>query len=289
MKIVIVGSNGRLGAALARAWRERFDVVALARADLDLGDFDAMREKLRSERFDWLVNCAAQTNVDRCETEKDEAFRLNGEAPGVLADICSRKGARMLHISTDYVFDGEKREPYGEDDDPRPISVYGESKLEGERCVASVDPRHWIVRVSWVFGPDRPSFIDGIIARAKNEDAVAAIADKYSAPTYTEEAAQILPELFNRDGGGVLHLCNTGECSWQEYAQHALDCCRDAGLRLKANIAAPLRLADMKNFIARRPVYTVLSTGKFSKITGTAPRPWREAVRDYIRSSYSNL
>jgi dTDP-4-dehydrorhamnose reductase len=297
VKIIVVGAAGRLGAALMRQWQQHFELLGFSHADLDIGDFDAVRERLRGERFDWLINCAAQTNVDRCETDKAEAFRLNGEAPGVLADLCSRKGARMIHISTDYVFDGSKTQPYSEQDPARPISVYGESKLEGERCVTSVDPRHWIVRVSWVFGPDRPSFVDGVIQRAMTNDRVEAIADKFSAPTYTNDLAKTLSGLVQAEAsdaennavGGVLHFCNDGECSWQEYAQYALDCCREAGVALKATTVAPLRLAQMKNFIARRPVYTVLSTGKFTKITGTAPRSWREAVRDYITHSYSNL
>src|SRR5689334_17301002 len=176
MNIIITGASGRLGAALLREWRDQFNVTAFDRSQLDIGDFDQLRETLRTRRFDVLLNCAAQTNVDRCETEKEEAFRLNGEAPGVLAEICSRKSARMIHISTDYVFDGAKSDPYSERDAAKPISVYGESKLEGERCVAAVDQKHWIVRVSWVFGPDRPSFVDKIVRRAMNEMRVEAVA-----------------------------------------------------------------------------------------------------------------
>src|SRR5689334_22179324 len=172
--IIIVGAGGRLGAALLREWSGRFNVTGFTHAQLDLGDFDQLRETLRTLRFDLLVNAAAQTNVDRCETEKEEAFRLNGEAAGVLAEICSRKHARMIHISTDYVFSGDKREPYLETDPAQPVSIYGESKLEGERCVHAVDPKHWIVRVAWVFGPDRPSFVDALIRRAMTEESVQA-------------------------------------------------------------------------------------------------------------------
>src|SRR3954471_57323 len=270
MKIVIIGSGGRLGAALAREWQGQFEVTAFDHSQLDIGDFDQLRETLRTLRFDALVNCAAQTNVDRCETEKEEAFRLNGEAPGVLAEICSRKGARMIHISTDYVFDGARTEPYSENDLAQPVSVYGESKLEGERCVAAVEKSHWIVRVSWVFGPDRPSFIDAMIKRAMNEPRVEAIADKTSTPTYTRDLAEWLPRIFKREEGGLLHLANGGECTWQEYAQYALDCCRNQGIELKASTVGALRLDQMKNFVARRPRYTVLSTKKFEAMAGRA-------------------
>lgn len=286
-RIVIIGAGGRLGAALVCEWRERFDVTAFNRSQLDLGDFDQLRETLRTPRFDLLLNCAAQTNVDRCETEKDEAFRLNGEAPGVLAEICARKGARMIHISTDYVFDGDKTEPYSESDVAQPISVYGESKLEGERCVAAVEKRHWIVRVSWVFGPDRPSFVDAMMKRAMNEARVEAIADKTSTPTYTRDLAEWLPRLFKNEEGGLLHLANGGECTWQEYAQYALDCCRNEGIELKASTVGALKLDEMKNFVARRPRYTVLSNKRYEAMTGQAPRSWRDAVAEYVRDYYS--
>lgn len=283
MKIIIIGAGGRLGAALVREWQGQFDVTGFDHSQLDIGDFDQLRETLRTLRFDLLVNCAAQTNVDRCETEKEEAFRLNGEAPGVLAEICSRKDARMIHLSTDYVFDGAKSDPYSERDAAQPISVYGESKLEGERCVAAVNKRHWIVRVSWVFGPDRPSFVDAIMRRAMNEARVEAIADKTSTPTYTHDLAEGLPRIFELEEGGLLHLANGGECTWQEYAQYALDCCRAEGIELKASRVGALRLDDMKNFVARRPRYTVLSSKKYEANTGRAPRSWRDAVAEYVR------
>ena len=288
-KLVVVGAGGRLGAALMRAWSDKFEVAGFTHAQLDIRDADAMRETLRAQSFDVLVNCAAQTNVDRCETEREEAFRINGEAPGILADICTCKGARMIHISTDYVFDGTNREPYDERANPRPISIYGESKLEGERCVLSVSDSHWVVRVSWVFGPDRASFVDGVIERAIKEERVSAIADKFSTPSYTEDLAMMLPRLFAADGGGIIHATNSGECSWQEYAQHALDCCAAVGVPLNARKVEPTALAEMKSFVARRPVYTVLSTAKFMQLTGDSPRNWRDAVEAYVRLRYSNL
>src|SRR3954454_17738417 len=131
-RVVIVGAGGRLGAALVREYAGQFDVVGFKHAQLDLGKPEELRATLGGLEFDALINTAAQTNVDRCETHPEEAFALNGEAPGVLAEICAKKKARFLHISTDYVFDGEKREPYSEEDAVRPVSIYGESKRAGE-------------------------------------------------------------------------------------------------------------------------------------------------------------
>jgi dTDP-4-dehydrorhamnose reductase len=288
MKLVILGSGGRLGAALLREYRNKFDVVGFDHAQLDLSRLDDVRAKLGTINFDVLINAAAFTNVDLCETEREQAFLINAEAPGVLAEICNAKDAKLIHVSTDYVFDGQKRAPYTEEDQANPISLYGESKLAGEKNVLAADAGHLVVRVSWVFGPDRPSFIDAMIKRAQENERIDAIADKFSTPTYTHDLARILPQFFNRGGGGgILHFANAGKCSWQEYAQWALDCCRDAGVSLKVRTVGALKLSDMANWVARRPAYSVLSTAKSSEMTGTSPRPWREAVADYITRFYS--
>jgi len=315
MKIVIIGSGGRLGAALMREYQNKFEVTVFNHRQLDLSNLADVRQKLRATDFDVLINAAAFTNVDLCEIERDSAFLINAEAPGVLANICSDKGAKLIHFSTDYVFDGEKHQPYTEEDDAKPISVYGESKLAGEKNVLAVQAGHLVVRVSWVFGPARSSFVDAMIKRAQEEKHMEAIADKFSTPTYTLDIARMLPRFFlagigdpgskssriSSDGGntgviapgysavdcsGIVHFANAGECSWQEYAQWALDCCQACGVSLKTKTVGAMKLKDMSRWIARRPVYSVLSTGKYAKLPGVAPRPWREAVADYIKHFY---
>jgi dTDP-4-dehydrorhamnose reductase len=288
MRIVILGADGRLGAALKRNYRNNFDAVGFNRAQLDLAKTDQIRGRLASAEFDVLINCAAMTNVDLCESKQAEAFAVNADAPKVLAEICTRKKAKLIHFSTDYVFDGRKSEPYVETDAAKPISVYGESKRAGEENILALKDRHLVIRVSWVFGPERPSFIDAMIKRATEEEKIAAIADKFSAPTYTNDIARMLTQFFDVDGpDGLLHFSNSGECSWQEYAQHALDCCRARGVSLKAKTVGASKMSEMKEWIARRPVYSVLSTGKYAKLTGAVPRSWRDAVADYIERSYS--
>ncbi len=271
-----------------REYRGDFDVVGFTHAQFDLADFDQVREKLDTIDFDVLVNAAAFTNVDLCEKERDQAFRINAEASRILAEICRDKKAKLIHFSTDYVFDGENRQPYTENDPANPISVYGQSKRAGEQFVLQTADRHLVVRVSWVFGPDRPSFIDGTIKRARDNEEVDAIADKFSTPTYTHDIAEMLSQFFDVDvEGGILHFANAGECSWQEYAQWALECCAAEGVALKAKTVGALKLANMTNWVARRPVYSVLSTAKYTALTGASPRAWRDAVADYIRHFYS--
>ena len=288
MRLLILGAGGRLGAALLREYQGEHHVAGFTRTQLDLSNLDKIREKLGETDFDVLINAAAFTNVDLCETQRDQAFRVNAEAPGVLADICGEKNAKLIHFSTDYVFDGEKRAPYTEENEANPISVYGESKLAGEKNVLAVESGHLVVRVSWVFGPERPSFIDGMIKSAQENEKVDAVADKFSTPTYTRDVARMLPPFFDRDvEGGILHFANAGKCSWQEYAQWALDCCDKAGLSLRAKTVGACKLKDMANWVARRPIYSVLSTAKYIQLTGTSPRTWRDAVADYITRFYS--
>src|SRR5436190_9563274 len=283
MKLLVLGAGGRLGAALLREYRSKFDVAGFNHTQLDLSDFGAVREKLRNTSFNILINAAGFTKVDLCETEPDRAFLINAQAPHVLTEICEEKNARLIHFSTDYVFDGDKHEPYTEEDQACPISVYGESKLAGENNVLAAKRQNLVVRVSWVFGPDRPSFIDAMIQQAQENQEVDAVADKHSTPTYTLDIAAMLPRFFDENvSGGILHFANAGQCSWQQYAQWAVDCCRDAGFPLKAKKIGETKLRDMANWIARRPVYSVLSTSKYTKLTGVSPRTWREAVSDYI-------
>jgi len=301
MRIVILGAGGRLGAALAREYRDKFDVIGFNHTQLDLSDLDGVREKLPVVDFDVVINAAALTKVDLCESQPDRAFLINADAPRVIAEICDEKNARLIHFSTDYVFDGAKHEPYTEEDEAKPISVYGESKLAGEKNVLGAQNQNLVVRVSWVFGPDRPSFIDAMIQQAQVNEEVDAVADKFSTPTYTLDIAEMLPRFFvagrvdagnpavvnARGYSGILHFANTGQCNWQQYAQWAVDCCHNAGMPLKARTIGARKLQDMVNWIARRPVYSVLSATKYTKLTEVSPRTWREAVSDYITRFYS--
>jgi dTDP-4-dehydrorhamnose reductase len=287
-KIIIVGAGGRLGATLAREFSGDCDVISFNRAQLDLCAPEQLREQIAPLACDALINAAALTNVDYCEDHRDEAMAANAHAPEILAALAREKDARFIHISTDYVFDGEKREPYREEDEARPISVYGESKRAGEVQVLRANPDALVARVSWVFGPDRSSFVDAILKKARTDEQITAVADKFSTPTYTRDIAAMLRPLLDRAGArSLLHLANRGACSWQEYAQWALDCCHRFGVPMRVRTVGATSLGEMKNFVARRPVYTVLATEKFSRLTSRTPRDWHEVVEEYIRDHYA--
>lgn len=284
MTTVIIGSGGRLGAALAREWAASGDeITGFNHKTLDLADPAAIHAALDSLEFDALVNCAALTHVDYCETHEEEAYRINAGAVADLGEICAAKNARMIHISTDYVFDGEKRTPYLEEDAAHPLGIYAASKLAGENALLEKYPQHLSARVSWVFGPDRPSFVDQILKRATETDALAAVADKIAVPTYTLDLAEWLrPFLAENRAGGLLHLCNHGECTWQQYGQFALELAAANGVALKGHTVAAQKMSDITAFIAKRPVYTVMSTEKLTRLTGIKARTWQDAVTDYV-------
>jgi dTDP-4-dehydrorhamnose reductase len=285
-KIAIVGKNGRLGAALCKALADTYEVLPFGRQELDLKQ--PVREQLKGVQFHLLINAAAATNVDWCESHEADANQINARAVAELGTLCAEREIRCLHVSTDYVFDGLASFPYIEEDPALPISVYGKSKRLGEELLLQIRPDHLAIRVSWVFGPDKPSFVDWALDQALSRDTVSAIDDKTSSPTYTLDFVQwIRPLLFELPIGGIVHLCNPGGCTWREYAQWAIDAARLEGVRLKAREVQPITLASMSSFLARRPLYTVLGIGKFLKTTGLSVRPWRDAVQDFVRKKFS--
>lgn len=287
-RILVLGGHGRLGAMIARRWSARHEVTAVGRSGIDIANLPALEQALAEADFDILVNSAALTNVDRCETDREEATVVNDTAVGVMARLATQKNARLIHISTDYVFDGEKSTPYRENDIARPLGHYGQTKLDGESQALNASPDHVVARISWVFGPDRPSFVDMIVDRARTNDHVEAVSDKTSSPTYAADAADWLEAFVDRSrSGGLYHTCNAGTCSWQEYGQYALDCAVQAGLAVQTQTVAPLPLASLKNFLAPRPRHTAMDTTRLTEVTGLRPRPWQDAVRYYISQKFS--
>ncbi len=257
---------------------------ALGRRDADLGRPEHLAELVRAAAPEVVINCAAMTNVDACETERDLAETVNAVAPGVLGRACSDLGARLIHVSTDYVFSGEKDTPYDEQDTPKPLSRYGETKRRGEVNAMASDPRHAVVRVAWVFGPDRDSFVDKALHAAIRGETVRAVADKFSSPTYTVDAAAALAGLFaDHAAGGMYHLCNRGVCSWQEWAQAGINEAIRLGVPIANPVVEPIKLSDLAVMKARRPVYTVLGCDRLEGLLGRPMRSWPEAVADYVR------
>lgn len=283
-KLLVFGAGGRLGSALARAYAAESDVVAFGRQEADFSKPDAVAALVRREEPGLVINCAAMTNVDECETARDLARVVNADAAGALARACTEAGARLLQISTDYVFSGEASAPYDEDAEAAPISWYGETKREGERLVMSAGGHHAVVRVSWVFGPDRDSFIDKALQTSLRGEPVRAVDDKWSSPTYTLDISEALRALFPDDApGGVYHVCNRGVCTWREWAQEGIDAAAALGLPVKTRQVEPLKLSDITVMVARRPVYTPMGCTRLETLVGKPLRSWQDALGDYVR------
>ena len=282
--MLVFGAGGRLGAALAREYSPAWEVRALGRKDADLSDPAAVADLVHAHKPAVVINSAAMTNVDVCETEREVARTVNADAAGAIARACTAAGARLIHISTDYVFAGKAREPYDEDAVAEPLSWYGQTKLEGEEQVLAASERHAVVRVAWVFGPDRDSFVDKALQASLRGEPVKAVADKWSSPTYTLDVAEALPALFDEAApGGVFHICNRGVCTWRDWAEEGIKAAAKLGLPVRTLKVEPLQLADIKVMVAARPIYTPMSCQRIEGLLGRPLRPWQEAVGSYVR------
>ena len=279
IRIILLGANGLLGSSMMRCLssHSRFSVRRLDRNQLNLSDPLLVDEILSDLEFDWLINCAAYTAVDDCENQSGHAYLLNGHAPGQVARLCAAKGARMIQFSTDYVFDGTQREAYTEEDPTNPISIYGRSKLMGERQVLAAHRDHIVIRLSWLFGPGRPNFPEWVLRQAA-AGSIRVVTDKTGCPTYTEDVARWVSSLLlrPRSGGGVIHVCNPPACTWFEYASEIL---RLAKLPVQPE---PIVMSDLRGLQAARPDNSALDVTHFESLTGQQCRPWREAIAEYI-------
>jgi dTDP-4-dehydrorhamnose reductase len=274
MRLLVTGAAGMLGSDVVDAAHAAdHDVVALARGELDITDTAAVHDAVASAAPDVVINCAAWTDVDGAESNPREAHAINGAGAGNVAAAAERAGAWVIQISTDYVFDGSKREPYLESDPVGPQTVYGDSKLAGEREVASRCPeRHTIVRTSWLFGARGHCFPATILRLATERDELGVVHDQVGCPTFTGHLADALVTLSAGPPLGVLHLAGAGACSWFELAGEVV---RSAGVACELK---PLTSAEFPR-PAPRPAYSVLASE-----LADAPRlpHWREGVAEYM-------
>ena len=286
-RIIVTGTGGRLGAAVARRLRERHRVVAWDRKALDLSRPELIRDHFGAVLFDTVIHCAAVTGVDHCERHPEEARAVNTDAPRLIAEICQERGARLIHVSTDYIYDGSRPGPRLESDPAAPLGVYARTKHQAELAVLAVNPAFLVARASWIFGPDRPGFLETILERCAKEEDCGAIDDKISNPSYSADQAVFLEALaLNPDAAGAVNLCNSGSCTWREYGQHALDLAAARGMVFKTRRLAPLKVAEMPGFLCPRPIHTGMDTTRLAALTGLTIRPWGEALEEYITTYY---
>lgn len=276
MRVLVTGAAGTLGSRLVTALAEHgHDCVACDRARLDITDPARALTVLEEVRPDAVVHCAALTNVDAAETDPDLAFRVNGTGTANVARAAAHVGARLVAVSTDYVFDGARAEPYAADAVPNPLGVYGRSKLEGERA-ARLAGDWLVVRVSWVYGRGGRNFGSRLLERARAGETLHAFTDMRSAPTWTHDAADTIRLLLEKAApSGIYHGCNAGGATWCEFARAALDI---AGVHAEI---VPTRVAEL-SLPAPRPHYSVMDVRATESVIGSIP-DWRDALERAIR------
>ena len=280
MKVLIAGAGGQIGRALVAAVPPDARISAPSRADLDLTRPATVERAVKAEAPDLVINAAGYTAVDRAEAEPDEAAAVNERGAGLLARAAAGAGARMIHYSTDYVFDGAQRHPYTPGDFPNPLGVYGATKLAGERAVlAALGDRAAIVRTAWVYAPKGRNFVLTMLRLMNEQDEVRVVSDQIGTPTAAASAARAAWAIAARDYvHGILHWTDDGTASWFDFAVAIREEARELGLLSRNVTVRPISTDDYPT-PARRPKYSVLDSSGARAATGLTPDHWQAALR----------
>jgi dTDP-4-dehydrorhamnose reductase len=289
--LLIIGSNGQLGWELVRQCRDRnLDFHALDYPDIDLGNHGSVESCLAPVTFDAIVNAAAYTAVDRAESEADLAMAINRDGPSGLAQTCRTRRIPLIHISTDYVFNGGKAGPYFEEDPVEPLDVYGQSKAEGEAAVRERLPEHLILRTAWLYGVHGQNFVKTMLKLGRERETLRVVADQRGCPTFAADLASAILSIYRRQREGVAvewgtyHYCGAGEVTWHAFAAAIFEIARRCEPLKVAEVAA-IPTSEYPT-PARRPANSALDCSKIERRLGLRPRPWREALEEMIVRMY---
>ncbi|MGW8459043.1 dTDP-4-dehydrorhamnose reductase [Bacillus atrophaeus] len=274
-KVLVTGAGGQLGRELCRQLKQAgYEVIALTKSMMNIADHRSVRHSFRHYRPDIVVNTAAFTSVDKCETELEKAYLINGIGAYYTALEAEGIGAAYFHISTDYVFNGKGTSPYKEDDTSEPSTIYGKSKKLGEELIRLADKGSTIIRTSWVYGSRGHNFVNTMLQLAETKDELRVVNDQIGSPTYTKDLAEAVITLFGHPPG-MYHVSNSGMCSWYEFAAAIME---ESGLD---TTILPVSTKEYGN-LTPRPAYSVLSHQAINE-RGIRPRHWRDALRDYLQ------
>jgi dTDP-4-dehydrorhamnose reductase len=284
-KIVVTGANGQLGSELKvlSSSFPQYEFIFVTREQLSIDDEKAVNELLNTHRPSWLINCAGYTAVDKAEVEKEEAFRINAYATGILAAACKKIDCRFIHISTDYVFDGNSNSPYKEDDATNPLGVYGASKLEGEKLAMEKDPGSIIIRTSWVYSQFGKNFVKTMLRLMKERESLNVVNDQFGAPTYAADLASVILKIiqylqvnsYPPDTAGIYHYANAGVTTWYDFAEAIKEI---SGSHCMIH---PIPASEYPT-PAKRPAYSVFDTNKIEGTFGITLRQWKDSLRECI-------
>lgn len=281
MRILITGAKGMLGTDLQKRLSSKNDIIGSDIWDFDITDERYTVKEIINIHPEIVINTAAFTDVDACEKEREKAFNVNRNGARNVALGCRETGSRLIHISTDYVFDGAKGEPYREDDEPRPLGVYGLSKLEGEKEIEKLKIQNsnfkfLIIRTSWLFGRNGKNFVETIRRLSKEKEELKVVDDQVGSPTYTVDLSEAIGRLVYSNADGIVHCSNGGQCSWYAFAKEILKMCSME----KVNVI-PITTSEL-NRPAQRPSYSVLNNERYYRLTEHRLRKWEDGLRDYL-------
>jgi dTDP-4-dehydrorhamnose reductase len=277
MKILLFGHKGMLGTDLLSQLKVKHDIIGLDKDEIDIVSAAQCKTAIEKNEPDIIINAAAYTDVDGCEANKEDCFAVNAEAVRNIAEACRGKNIRIIHFSTDYVFNGMGSEPYREDHICDPINTYGRSKLAGEKYLQNLSNNYLLIRTSWLYGKNGKNFVRTIIQKAETTDKLEVVDDQIGSPTYTKDLAAAVDLLLDLNITGIFHLTNRGSCSWFQFAVKILQEAAIEGVQV-----APVK-SDNLTRPASRPFYSVLSNQKFIHKTGKTMQPWQLALQDYLK------
>ena len=278
MKILLIGAQGMLGRDLQPILSIRHEIIGRDIQDLDITDPRQVGEEIRKIRPDAVINLAAFTDVDGCESQRERALSVNAHGAGHVARASEAAGAKLIHLSTDYVFDGTSPVPYREEASPHPMSVYGESKLGGERAVQEAGENHLILRTAWLYGRHGKNFVDTILRLASQREELRVVHDQKGSPTFTRDLSGAIAQLLEKDLRGILHVTNSGSCSWFEFAERILALKPPPSARVRIH---PISSSELGR-PARRPAFSVLDCSRFENAVGRKMRDWEEGLQEYL-------
>lgn len=283
MKVLVTGGDGQLGTELCGRLRTAgHDTIAFTHREADFTQPGTVHAAITAQRADWVINCAAHTAVDKAESEADLAYAINRDGAGALAEAVAGYGGRLIHLSTDFVFDGAQSHPYHEDDAPNPLGIYGASKWAGEQAVRAALPDAVVVRTAWVHGAHGHNFVRTMLRLAAERDELAVVDDQIGTPSWTGDIADALIALMAADARGVYHFTNEGVASWYDFAVAILDEARALGFPVKAQRVRPIPTDDYLT-AARRPAYSVLDKQKIRALLGRPIPHWRASLITMLR------
>ncbi|MCD6153296.1 MAG: dTDP-4-dehydrorhamnose reductase [Syntrophobacterales bacterium] len=276
MKILVLGHTGMLGSDIVNMLILSHEVMGKNSKDFDISSLEDCRRIIGETAPDVVINATAYTNVDGCESEKDKCFSINAEGVKNVAVSCRDRGIKIVHFSTDYVFDGEKESPYVENDLCNPVSAYGQSKLQGELYLKELSNNYILIRTAWLYGKNGKNFVNTILEKAKNKQILEVVDDQTGSPTYTIDLASAVNLLIEGDHAGTFHLTNRGTCNWYQFTLKILEYANKADVEVR-----PIK-SDKLQRKAPRPYYSVFSCRKFTEVTKRTMRYWQIALKDYI-------